>query len=103
MSNIPTTRLQAFSVFDKVAKAFMPPFFIPNIGMAIRAFGDDVTRSNSHISKHPADFDLYHVGAFDDNDGTLYSFAPSDRKVISRALDFASYHSQDDSIHLPVA
>lgn len=101
MSNIPTTRLQAFSVFDKIAQAFMPPFFLPNIGMAIRAFGDDVARPNSHLAKHPSDFDLYHIGCFDDNNADYFPFVPAERKLISRASDFISASADDR--HLPVA
>jgi len=83
-----SVRLQAFSIFDKVALTFAPPFFMPNVGMAVRAFGDDVVRPNSQIGVHPQDYDLYHVGAFDDATGEMISLPEFERKVLARALDY---------------
>lgn len=80
-------RLQVFSIYDGAAQAYMPPFFMPTIGMAIRAFGDDVANPQSHFSRHPADYVLYHFGSFNDLKGIFTLFAPEDRKIISRALD----------------
>lgn len=88
MTDLPLSRLQAFSIFDKVAKAFMPPFFMPNVGMAVRAFGDDVKRGDNNIARHPHDFDLYHIGCFNDDDGSMHSFDGPKRTIIARASDY---------------
>lgn len=85
---VPTTRLQIFSIFDKAALAFMPPFFMPTVGMALRAFSDDVQRPNSHLAAHPSDFELFHLGGFNDLTGDFDIFPQADRRVICRALDY---------------
>lgn len=80
-------RLQVFCIYDAAAQAFMAPFFMPTVGMAIRAFGDDVVNPQGQLGRHPADYSLYHFGAFNDIKGIFSLFSPEDRKVISRAVD----------------
>lgn len=79
-------RLQVFSIFDLAAQSFMPPFFMPTVGMAVRAFGDDVVRPETHFARHPGDFVLYHLGGFDDLNGKFNLF--DDKLIVSRAVDF---------------
>lgn len=59
------------SVRDRAVDTFQRPFFAPAIGGAIRAFGDEVNRQGSEINAHPEDYDLYHLGNFDDQTGKL--------------------------------
>lgn len=82
------TRLQVFSIRDKVADAFMPPFFMPTVGMAIRAFGDDCKNPNGNLAKHLSDFELYHLGGFDDGNAQFHILPQSEYRVISRGSDF---------------
>jgi len=58
-----------FSIYDTKAEAFMPPFFMPSVGLGIRAFSDVCKDANSNVGKHLSDFRLYKVGEFDDNSG----------------------------------
>lgn len=57
--------LQIFSVFDEKADAYISPFFLPNIAMAIRAFTESATDENHSFGRHPSDYTLYHLGDFD--------------------------------------
>lgn len=67
-------RHRAFAVFDQKAVAYLPPFFMPEVGMATRAFGDMINDPGHMFGKHPEDFILYELGLFDDNQGMLEPF-----------------------------
>lgn len=57
---------QVFSVFDTKAKAYMQPFMLPTVGMAIRAFSDSINKEGTEANLHPHDYQLFHLGNFDD-------------------------------------
>lgn len=59
--------LSIFTIFDQQAKAFLPPFFMPTEGMAVRQFSDMVNDSNCQFNKHPKDYTLFQLGSFNDN------------------------------------
>ena len=64
--------LQMFSIFDEVAMAYLPPFFLPNEGMAHRTFMDCVGDENHAFGKHPSNYTLYRIGEFDSTTGELH-------------------------------
>lgn len=64
------------SIFDKKAKAFLPPFFLPRWEMAIRTFKDCVNSTEHQFGQHPEDYILTHVGDFDDNTASLTESTP---------------------------
>lgn len=66
-------KLKVFSVFDSAARAFLPPFFMPESGQAHRAFVDGVNSNDHPWGKHPEDYALYHIGFFDDDTAKLES------------------------------
>ena len=68
--------LNVYSIYDTAAKAFATPFFVPNDGLAIRAFSDNVNSPESQINKHPEQFILYKIGTFSDHDAKLDHFDP---------------------------
>lgn len=70
-----------FSVFDKKARAFGLPYFAPTLGVGIRTFSDAVSDAQSMWSKHPEDYDLYHIGSYDDEDASLHPIVPTVRLV----------------------
>lgn len=69
-------QLLAFAVHDDAVAAYMQPFFAPANGAAIRSFLDASANPDSPLSKHPQDYRLYRVGAFDDNTGMFTPEAP---------------------------
>lgn len=60
-----------FMVYDDKAKAYLPPFFLPEMGQATRAFADCVNDPGHQFGKHPEDYTLFCAGIFDDRAGTL--------------------------------
>lgn len=65
--------LQVVVVRDSAVDAFGQPSFVVSIGGATRGFSDEVNRSaeNNQFNKHPDDFELYHLGTYDDQGATF--------------------------------
>lgn len=70
------TILQTVAIRDNKV-AFNRPFFTPTTGAAIRAFSDEVNRSdaNNEMNRHPADFSLYSLGTYDDQTAVFQQHA----------------------------
>lgn len=60
-----------YSIYDNKAEAFLPPFFMPNDAMAIRAITDCLMDTNHQFHNHAHDYVLYGLGAFSDTDATF--------------------------------
>lgn len=60
-----------FSVFDSKAGNFSPPFFMVNVGAALRAFVDIANDRDTAIARHPEDYSLFLIGEFDDLTGEV--------------------------------
>lgn len=71
-------KFKVLAVRDRAIDAFGQPMFSPNVGGAVRAFGDEVKRAaeGNQLNKHPEDFDLYIIGDFDDATGELIPQRP---------------------------
>lgn len=70
--------LQIVAVRDRAADAFGRPVFAHTVGQAIRSFQDEINRvaPDNEMNKHPSDFDLWHLGEFEDNSGKLLQTEP---------------------------
>lgn len=64
-----------FTVFDEKAQVFLPPFFVPTVGIAIRAFKDCIN-GDHQFGKHPEDYTLFQLGSFDDSNAQMDASAP---------------------------
>lgn len=64
-------KLNVYSIMDNKAEAFLPPFFMHNDSVAMRAFADAVNDSTHQFFKNPNDYCLYRIGHFDDNTGVI--------------------------------
>jgi len=62
---------QIFSIYDQKAEAFYQPFFFDTIGQAKRIIHDFVKTEDHAFNKHPADYTLFSLGTFDDNNGEI--------------------------------
>lgn len=78
-------KTRMFAIYDVKAQMYNAPFFMPSVGMAIRAFSDLVNDAQSMVAKHPEDYQLFEVGGFDDNSGEASSVTPV--KFISSAVE----------------
>jgi hypothetical protein len=67
---------QIYSIHDSKAEAFLPPFFLNNKHLAIRAFTDGINDPNTSLYKHPEDYSLFHLGEFDDDTGSIVPITP---------------------------
>lgn len=78
----------AVCLYDSAAQVHLPPQFVPNLGSAIRGFGDACrkTDANSDIARHPEDFTLMHLGSFEDEEGRFEFFDKP--RQIARGLDY---------------
>lgn len=56
-------------VRDIKANLFFSPMFYQSLGQAERQFRDEVNtkRDGNLLAAHPEDFELFHVGVFDDD------------------------------------
>lgn len=59
------------SVFDKKASVFCTPFFSQNQSTAVRDFSFGVQDPNSQISSFAGDYDLFVLGSWDEEAGSL--------------------------------
>lgn len=78
-----TMLVEVFSVMDVKIGAYAQPFFSQTIASGVRAFHDATLDKNTVLGSHPADFQLFHLGQFDDNTGIFVSQNPA---LIATAL-----------------
>lgn len=64
-------RLFVCAVRDRAVDSFGTPIFVVAVGQAVRSFADEINNRDSSFAKHPDDFDLYQLGMFDQDEGTL--------------------------------
>lgn len=62
---------EIFAVYDSKAAAYLPPFIMHKDEMAIRVFADCINDNGHQFGKNPADYTLFNIGDYDDNNGTV--------------------------------
>lgn len=69
---------QVYAVRDVKTEIFLSPHFMHTHGEAERSFTQAVRDSdrNNPLSQFPNDYDLYHVGEYDDHNGLLKPVTP---------------------------
>lgn len=67
--------MEIFTVKDNKAGTFNTPFFQPTDVHALRAFKAEVNRvhDTNMMYLYPEDFELWHIGTFDEKSGKLES------------------------------
>ncbi|WNK13343.1 MAG: nonstructural protein [Microvirus sp.] len=62
-----------FSLYDRKALVYGNPFVSPSNAAALRTFSFEVNRvaDGNMLNSHPADFELFLLGQFDDVSGQL--------------------------------
>lgn len=66
----------AYSIRDNKTASYAKPFFAQNDILATRALHTAVNDPNIQLSMFPEDFDMYHVGEFDDQTGMFETCQP---------------------------
>lgn len=62
----------AYTIYDRKALIYSPPFFAVTDGLALRSLMEAVNDPNTSIARHPGDFVLYRCGSYDDASGQLH-------------------------------
>lgn len=68
-------KLEIVCVYDRAIQAYGRPFFVAATGGAIRSFLDELRNKESDLSKHPEDYDLFHLGSYEDSSAQFNIFA----------------------------
>jgi len=67
---------------DIRADAYGNPMFVASLGGAIRAFGDECTKTDGNaLATHPEDYELYHFGE--------YNELTADFEILSKPVQIA--------------
>lgn len=69
-------KMKAIAVRDIKTGLFDPPFFLRHTGDAVRQWSIVTKNPETKYGAHPADFDLYCLGEFDDETGMYESISP---------------------------
>lgn len=72
-----------FSIYDRKAQYYLPPFTARSEADALRTFNEAVVSSETPISQYPADFDLLVLGTVDLESGELTPERPSPRPLVN--------------------
>lgn len=68
--------LKMYAIYDTKLKAFMRPWCARTHGEATRMFADNAGMPDSMLHKHPADYSLFYIGEFHEENAVLVSSAP---------------------------
>lgn len=59
-------KLNIVSIYDRKLEAFGAPATVTALGGAIRGFQDAIQDKDTQFSKHPEDYELFHIATWDD-------------------------------------
>lgn len=76
-----------FTVYDQKAHAYLPIFCYPEQGQAVRTFTDCVNSTKHQFGNHPADYNLYCIGEFDDQTGNVDNYEV--HKSLGNGIEFS--------------
>lgn len=72
--------MKIFTIRDAKG-SFHEPFYAESHGLAERTFKNWRDQENSQIGKYPEDFDLYYVGNYDKQTGTILALETPDHII----------------------
>jgi len=65
------TIIKGYTIYDRKALTYSPPFFAVADGIAVRMFTELAGDISTQVGRHPADFVLFRCGGYDDSNGGL--------------------------------
>lgn len=86
-----------FTIHDTKAKAYLPPFFLPEEGMAIRTFSQCINSKEHQFGRSPADYNLFLIGTFDDTTATV---SLANVQSLGNGVEF-KISAQPDNLEVP--
>lgn len=78
--------LHLFAIRDLKAGTYGQPFAVASRGVATRIFQDMTKNPESFVSRYPADFQLFEIGGFDQDNGVLVPLQMPDYVVCASDL-----------------
>jgi hypothetical protein len=89
------------SVYDKVACLYCPVITEVNLDVAVRNFREGA-RNNSQIAAYPSDYELHHLGYFDDETGQILPVSDNvletGNHIVIRAEEVFPQHNVKSSV-----
>lgn len=64
-------QMHIFAIRDRALGAYMQPWVAQTPGLATRMFQDELGNKEGQMFRHPDDYDLYHIGEFNQDTGVL--------------------------------
>lgn len=61
--------LKMFAIYDRQTEIYHPPLYAHSIGHILRTCGDLFKNPETPFFLHPADYDLFEIGLWDDSTG----------------------------------
>lgn len=92
-------KLKVFSIRDSKAQIFNQPWFARTHGEAERNFEQLVRDEKSTIYQYPEDYDLYHIGEYDDETGLVTSLDTPKHVAKAVHLTLASQTKADKALN----
>jgi hypothetical protein len=86
-------KLQMVIIKDVRLNVYNAPNYVPHLGMAIRGFEDECKSKDpkSMVAAHPVDFELWHIGEYDDCDlSQCRFFTESERNRLAQGANHAN-------------
>lgn len=78
--------LRCYSIYDRKAVQYHPPFFASTDGAAVRSLSDLVNDTNTQVGRHPNDYVLFFIGDYDDQKGAMRPVSPLVHVMDAQAL-----------------
>lgn len=67
-------KYQVCAVYDSKARAFLPPIFVSNVDVGLRAVRNAANDPQQQIGRNPEDYIFFHLGTWDDDDSLFGLF-----------------------------
>jgi len=74
--------VKIYSVYDNQAERYTPLICLPANNAAIRSFSDAINGGDKQMSAHPADFSLFEVGTWLDDNGELQLLQGGPKRLV---------------------
>lgn len=68
--------MKLYAIKDTALGAYTNLMVFPSEGVAIRAFTNEANRRESEINVHPKDYELHHIGEWDERTGQVSNGGP---------------------------
>lgn len=90
-----------FTIYDSAADAYLPPWIMPNVTMAQRAFSDCVNAKDHQFAANPQDYTLFMLGDWD-SETAEFRPLPAGKRSLGVAIEYVRRENapgQMDLVH----